>query len=51
MALEPLDALAKLSKSHIGGATVDAAAAAYAAEGYLRQLFVPYAMLSAAARI
>lgn len=35
MALEPLVTLAKLSKSPIGGATVEAAAAAYAADGYL----------------
>jgi hypothetical protein len=34
MALEPLLALAKLSKSPIGGATVEAAAAVYAADGH-----------------
>ena len=34
LALEPLVALAKLSKSPIGGATIDAAAAAYSADGY-----------------
>jgi hypothetical protein len=34
MALEPLVALAKLSRSPVGGATVDAAASAYAMDGY-----------------
>ena len=34
MALEPLVALAKLSKSPIGGSTVDAAASSYASDGY-----------------
>jgi hypothetical protein len=34
MALEPLVALAKLSKSPIGGPTVDAAATSYASDGY-----------------
>jgi hypothetical protein len=34
MALEPLVRLAKLTKSPIGGATVDAAASAYSTDGY-----------------